>query len=209
MRGKERRSAGTWRQRGITPAYAGKSRVRRSDSSLSQGSPPRMRGKGMPPISGCHRLRITPAYAGKSQNMVFTGVLGRDHPRVCGEKPNWEWNAKVWLGSPPRMRGKEKVGEVNTYEKRITPAYAGKSCVSELVDGCCWDHPRVCGEKLLPVRSHSRAQGITPAYAGKSLARRCAALRLRDHPRVCGEKQVQILRVALRQGSPPRMRGKV
>ena len=45
------------------------------------------------------------------------------------------------------MRGKEKVGEVNTYEKRITPAYAGKRPTLVVLLLLQKDHPRVCGEK--------------------------------------------------------------
>ena len=92
---------------GITPAYAGKSsrqpgagRWRRDhprvcgektsamSSSVSRpGSPPRMRGKGVcqPRLEGAGR--ITPACAGKSCSCPRRPPSGRDHPRVCGEKP--------------------------------------------------------------------------------------------------------------------------
>ena len=94
-------------QERITPAYAGKSaallpsvrlgpdhpRVRGekpsccSSSTGATGSPPRTRGKGF--CGDCwHWPRgITPAYAGKSHVLLFAGLVGRDHPRVRGEKP--------------------------------------------------------------------------------------------------------------------------
>ena len=70
---------------GITPAYAGKSCIYRSTTSISwdhprvcgeksfktstscwsKGSPPRMRGKGIQPCNQWVRVGITPAYAGK------------------------------------------------------------------------------------------------------------------------------------------------
>ena len=76
---------------GITPAYAGKSvpalaffRVLwdhprvcgekasiRSGSRASQGSPPRMRGKGPAPHFNAPAAGITPAYAGKSGALVY------------------------------------------------------------------------------------------------------------------------------------------
>ena len=86
------------------------------------------------------------------------------------------------------MRGKG-VDAYRFYKnRRITPAYAGKSDnkVGEIAE---WeDHPRLCGEKDSPLlnstlilgspppmrgkgsstAAYRTAQGITPAYAGKS-----------------------------------------
>ena len=86
------------------------------------------------------------------------------------------------------MRG--KVLEVTAYSlcKGITPAYAGKRTVRDIMRTIGWDHPRVCGEKAFsaitpesdlgsPPRMRGKdagciaprpVQGITPAYAGKS-----------------------------------------
>ena len=91
-----------------------------------------------------------------------------------------------------------------------------------------WDHPRVCGEKLLisapftanwgsPPRMRGkdfhvgdglRFAGITPAYAGKRGGFHRQLSRVKDHPRVCGEKQVASRQTTTHLGSPPRMRGK-
>ena len=90
----------------ITPAYAGKSVLMNTMEDLSEdhprlcgeklsdtlvtikqkGSPPPMRGKD--PISKFVKIndRITPAYAGKSSDYNAVLDLGRDHPRLCGEK---------------------------------------------------------------------------------------------------------------------------
>ena len=86
------------------------------------------------------------------------------------------------------MRGKDH--DVSFFQKRprITPAYAGKRRRSVRLPWKPWDHPRLCGEKLLarlpefvsmgsppPMRGKGLAvstcavpSGITPAYAGKS-----------------------------------------
>ena len=71
--------------------------------------------------------RITPAYAGK--RFRFTPVLFglRDHPRLCGEKVFRIPMRQTFLGSPPPMRGKGRIGQACTQARRITPAYAGKS----------------------------------------------------------------------------------
>ena len=95
--------------------------------TTQQGSPPRMRGKvpTFHPPSGA--VGITPAYAGKRRLCVVAAHLGRDHPRVCGEKcaPTAQQNTAT--GSPPRMRGKAGQIQSQTPELGITPAYAGKS----------------------------------------------------------------------------------
>ena len=107
------------------------------------------------------------------------------------------------------MRGKAVYLHTIKFERRITPAYAGKRISS------CWlisrskDHPRVCGEKedeilaagvkagspprmrgkVTVPRSVPKYTGITPAYAGKSILFRLVFSQAEDHPRVCGEKQ--------------------
>ena len=90
----------------ITPAYAGKRRRGACSgppvwdhprvcgekyivllTTISVwGSPPRMRGK-VRPCGACQPpAGITPAYAGKRAPFQKMSTLGRDHPRVCGEK---------------------------------------------------------------------------------------------------------------------------
>ena len=88
------------------------------------------------------------------------------------------------------MRGKVLVGVVLPQCDRITPAYAGKSRTHTAVSSAYKDHPRLCGEKLLPALhttsmlgspppmrgkvdvefKSGESRGITPAYAGKRLA---------------------------------------
>ena len=152
---------------GITPAYAGKSRLRAPGHcrnkdhprlcgekflsalalDLPKGSPPPMRGKAISPMWGRLPERITPAYAGKSRFLV--GFLCRigDHPRLCGEKQKRLAQFPPDYGSPPPMRGKVTTASGDRKIPRITPAYAGKS--SAAVRSCwwSWDHPRLCGEK--------------------------------------------------------------
>ena len=189
-----------------------------------------MRGKGTRGAAKAAPLRITPAYAGKSRRWRCVRRGCTDHPRVCGEKSEVQKPAGCVQGSPPRMRGKASGPGVLSSLSGITPAYAGKSPVRELLLIVSRDHPRVCGEKLGWSLSRSRRSGITPAYAGKSLAGRCPAPaglgsppRMRgkawlvavplppvwDHPRVCGEKDFTPSPADFALGSPPRMRGKV
>ena len=90
-------------------------------------------------------------------------------------------------GSPPPMRGKVAGDLPCRLPSRITPAYAGKSSFSSGEELEHWDHPRLCGEKILSQEASSEdigspppmrgkvtgylnermIDGITPAYAGK------------------------------------------
>ena len=152
------------------------------------GSPPPMRGKVLLRCVQVGISRITPAYAGKSAGCHIQPKPDRDHPRLCGEKPNWNGLAHTVLGSPPPMRG--------------------KGTTSSKFPACLEDHPRLCGEKIKDEIRLTEAEGspppmrgkaesncrqparlrITPAYAGKSGQGGLKNLAKKDHPRLCGEK---------------------
>ena len=74
---------------------------------LSEGSPPRVRGKAF--LTECRHsaVGITPACAGKSFCNVSCNISIRDHPRVCGEKMRHQKHRQESKGSPPRVRGKD------------------------------------------------------------------------------------------------------
>ena len=85
------------------------------------------------------------------------------------------------------MRGKAPLSETPPERHRITPAYAGKSEITDGGVSIRRDHPRLCGEKsyllmdtlvfagspppmrgkVLLVLVAVRLDRITPAYAGK------------------------------------------
>ena len=194
-----------------------------------EGSPPRMRGKGIADDEARAAVGITPACAGKSEKKVPFLPPHQDHPRVCGEKARSICRPLCKMGSPPRMRGKVSVHSAFSPFVRITPACAGKSRRLSHCRSQFWDHPRVCGEKLsLSTRPRAKSGspprvrgkvhistgqvggvGITPAYAGKRAVANFRPGTIRDHPRVCGEKTCLIMSSRFWMGSPPRMRGKV
>ena len=193
-----------------------------------EGSPPRMRGKGIADDEARAAVGITPACAGKSEKKVPFLPPHQDHPRVCGEKARSICRPLCKMGSPPRMRGKVSVHSAFSPFVRITPACAGKSRRLSHCRSQFWDHPRVCGEKLsLSTRPRAKSgspprmrgkdlsdnelqvlDGITPAYAGKSVIRISDGCLRRDHPRVCGEKTQNPIGGQFQQGSPPAYAGK-
>ena len=228
MRGKGSRPIFPTGRLRITPAYAGKRDVTARSAGAAQdhprvcgekaewfranryyeGSPPRMRGKvGLPPPFLSMR-RITPAYAGKSPKFRNRLDVYKDHPRVCGEKTYRDSPTYPAAGSPPRMRGKASGPGVLSSLSGITPAYAGKSPVRELLLVVSRDHPRVCGEKLAGRCPAPAGLGSPPRMRGKAWLVAVPLPPVWDHPRVCGEKFQGSDTYHATQGSPPRMRGK-
>ena len=107
VRGKGRRAIRALSVRGITPACAGKRPGDYIGYRLAAGSPPRVRGKAMRVVQSSRCRRITPACAGKSCTKRLPMRQGKDHPRVCGEKEQMDFNESMNMGSPPRVRGKD------------------------------------------------------------------------------------------------------
>ena len=170
MRGKDTVPARSITAKGITPAYAGKSRntllrQRRHEDhprlcgekhafrwqfALLPGSPPPMRGKEQCSVIRLPLRRITPAYAGKSVRTLRNSHHEQDHPRLCGEKTGTRNSIAAFRGSPPPMRGK---------------AY---SRVSHSIP--TWDHPRLCGEKFPSPSPPTYAEGSPPPMRGKAFS---------------------------------------
>ena len=151
-----------------------------------------------------------------------------DHPRACGENALKSVARLPFLGSPPRMRGKQAPCALSVLCHRITPAHAGKTGRAGALAPVAADHPRACGENpcvcwacALSCGSPPRMRGkplgvnpvwlmgrITPAHAGKTKILSSPPSGKTDHPRACGENSMQDSADATLNGSPPRMRGK-
>ena len=132
---------------GITPAYAGKSRLDHFLKLLQGdhpricgekspgppqkrkwlGSPPHMRGKVFVHGFSIDKDRITPAYAGKSRRLWNRTWSTPDHPRICGEKFFSVMVVLLQDGITPAYAGKSFTPWQIWRYNRITPAYAGKS----------------------------------------------------------------------------------
>ena len=165
----------------------GEKKLKYGKINLEVGSPPRGRGKGITARPKGLSGRITPAWAGKRLSILGLSKGGEDHPRVGGEKGESQTTALSREGSPPRGRGKDAMTMLEILLKRITPAWAGKSCFSYSLESSVWDHPRVGGEKRTgqaetrpgggsPPRGRGKDEAvdridrqnrITPAWAGK------------------------------------------
>ena len=201
---------------GITPAYAGKSQPWRSYSQRRwdhprvcgekrpavdgkrplRGSPPHVRGKVKDPVPVSALVGITPACAGKRSAQAGAPAGRRDHPRVCGEKCIPLTRGHGRQGSPPRMRGKVQLGEIDLQDIWITPAYAGKSgpCPDRVPPA--GDHPRVCGEKSQSTSASPRALGSPPRMRGKGVKQSNSRIRMGITPAYAGKRYEEMLQQA-------------
>ena len=151
------------------PRVCGEKNLRRDFTDAAQGSPPRVRGKGVAASFFYPQGRITPACAGKRCPSGQKRCLRRDHPRVCGEKVESVTSRPSAEGSPPRVRGKGGAGNDPAQGARITPACAGKRTCAEISPTRRRDHPRVCGEKEPPTVPALFKQGSPPRMRGKGM----------------------------------------
>ena len=74
--------------------------------SATPGTSPRMRGKPGPYRPLPRPRGNIPAYAGKTMAPAIMGVVGAEHPRVCGENCAGSPGSTGGGGTSPRMRGK-------------------------------------------------------------------------------------------------------
>ena len=149
------------------PRVGGEKLFAAAAAGLARGSPPRGRGKVYSVCKEIAPLGITPAWAGKRYAQGGASTPGGDHPRVGGEKALIGRCLFGLRGSPPRGRGKVQQPPGCNQNRRITPAWAGKSHhfvgISEMV----WDHPRVGGEKPPPGAPPQTSLGSPPRGRGK------------------------------------------
>ena len=209
------------------PRVCGEHHLSCESIAVYGGSSPRMRGT---PIGIVHRKTptgIIPAYAGNTFAGFLPSYFSWDHPRVCGEHTDDDYNGTYSTGSSPRMRGTRMPFNAIHADGGIIPAYAGNTSPRIRSRTQSWDHPRVCGEHqcivcydFLVQGSSPRMRGtppvhvitqvllgIIPAYAGNTTAPARRWSPARDHPRVCGEHLPERYPWMLYMGSSPRMRG--
>ena len=169
MRGKLDDIPAKQRERRITPADAGKTKLslpinvvykdhprgcgenefKIRQLGVAQGSPPRMRGKHAFACVHRDRVGITPADAGKTLHISSTSCCV--------------------IGSPPRMRGKPLSASTHRRVYRITPADAGKTCIRTRSGVAGRDHPRGCGENAVLIHAQPCGAGSPPRMRGKRL----------------------------------------
>ena len=130
------------------------------------GSSPRMRGTRDGLEAGRIVIGIIPAYAGNTLFGLSSARNVRDHPRVCGEHTDDDYNGTYSTGSSPRMRGTRMPFNAIHADGGIIPAYAGNTSPRIRSRTQSWDHPRVCGEHQCIVCYDFLVQGSSPRMRG-------------------------------------------
>ena len=110
--------------------------------------------------------RIIPADAGSTWSSLRKCRYEQDHPRGCGEHPLLLTVWDKFQGSSPRMRGARILSETAPPLAGIIPADAGSTLRIERAKQTPEDHPRGCGEHVLPVRSERLPDGSSPRMRG-------------------------------------------
>ena len=161
--------------------------IRSGTARDSFSQTPHMRGKDVELFALFVHHGITPACAGKRWIMMKPGWRCRDHPRVCGEKSLLLGSSGSMGESPPHMRGKARhCAAVHGY-RGITPAHAGKSFTSFYHCTTFWDHPRTCGEKLIPPLLGFGLTGSPPHMRGKAKTLKALLIAVRITPAHAGK----------------------
>ena len=110
------------------------------------GSPPHVR-EGHPLQSQISKiLRITPARAGRTLIADIATKERRDHPRSRGKDFFSRGIINMWIGSPPLAREGRGISLQYSIIARITPARAGRTLGSYMLQVLFWDHPRSRGK---------------------------------------------------------------
>ena len=97
------------------------------------GSPPQVRGKRAAAADPGILSGITPAGAGKTRRCAERNVRQGDHPRRCGENGDFCFCRKLYVGSPPQVRGQPDSETAKPEMSGITPAGAGKTILNRVL----------------------------------------------------------------------------
>ncbi len=111
------------------------------------GSPPCIRGRGSRECMTTPASRFTPVHTGKSDIASKFVVVDAVHPRAYGEESESDGGTDQGDGSPPCIRGREKLPDFVAFSTRFTPVHTGKSICQGHYGSFISVHPRAYGEE--------------------------------------------------------------
>ena len=154
-------------QREEHPRACGENCLPRSCAPHQGGTSPRMRGKHggvFEPESGGRNI---PAHAGKTVATRRCSLARWEHPRACGENYQRFYPPRGFLGTSPRMRGKQRWSTGLISWSGNIPAHAGKTFSTYRSIAKPKEHPRACGENPPRLVWCGRLKGTSPRMRGK------------------------------------------
>ena len=130
------------------------------------GSSPSRRGALPGAFPGADCSRIIPAQAGSTCTGRAHRSPVRDQPRAGGEHGVLGGEPVPHAGSSPRRRGARRPDHRYRRVRRIIPAQAGSTGVSDVSMSAISDHPRAGGKHHAGPRYPSRLWGSSPRRRG-------------------------------------------
>ena len=112
-------------------------------------------------------LGSPPLTRGKLHSGKRAGCGQEDHPRSRGENKGGITSGELHIGSPPLTRGKRHGKAGFPWQRRITPAHAGKTGIGSGLYSLVRDHPRSRGENLDRMSRDVIDTGSPPLTRGK------------------------------------------
>ena len=163
----------------IIPAYAG-STPGVTEAVLDETDHPRIRGEHpRAPVTIVHGAGSSPHTRGARHSSILRRALMTDHPRIRGEHEMRRVVIGAPEGSSPHTRGARPLRGRAPLRRRIIPAYAGSTPLTDLKSVGGGDHPRIRGE-------HADAHAHTPSRPGSSPHTRGAPKRAFKNARIVG-----------------------
>ena len=191
------------------------------------GSSPHVRGTPLSRFDLSQFLRFIPAYAGNAGPVTVLAWPPTVHPRMRGERGSFPLMSISACGSSPHARGTRVHMRDILGDNRFIPACAGNAKKDLLGMPILSVHPRMRGERGVPlarIRSrngsspHARGTrqrlGVSvqksrfiPACAGNASTSGLRALQRPVHPRMRGERPTKTRYAMGIDGSSPHARG--
>ena len=205
-RGSQERALQGQRDRGSTPAHAGKPPSscptiprptvypRTRGEAVSSwcrglgpgGLPPHTRGSQAADSGGRDMPGSTPAHAGKPSAALWPGRCGRVYPRTRGEADVAEMGDKLGVGLPPHTRGSPVAARPQRLFPGSTPAHAGKPRFARSPTSRAAVYPRTRGEAGGRGPALRLALGLPPHTRGSPEVLIPETLQLRSTPAHAG-----------------------
>ena len=191
------------------------------------GSSPHTRGTRYCTNNECETFRFIPAYAGNEQTVRVARLTWPVHPRIRGERSQRAPRTLATSGSSPHTRGTIPAPPPPSTRSRFIPAYAGNAVSARMPFSMPTVHPRIRGERRIPMRNaghlfgsspHTRGtqqrdcpcralDRFIPAYAGNAVIVTTVQSPLSVHPRIRGERSPNTIVTTQGDGSSPHTRG--
>ena len=130
------------------------------------GSSPHTRGTPHPDAKCRPPLRFIPAYAGNATTRLPVSRPRSVHPRIRGERQFVMTPVSTSIGSSPHTRGTLSSSRQSSHHCRFIPAYAGNAVSARMPFSMPTVHPRIRGERRIPMRNAGHLFGSSPHTRG-------------------------------------------